>query len=368
MDELTRRLSRRGLIGGTAGLAAAAVVGGAVRSSAAATGARSANGVARAGAPAQGFLLPSERIGVQLYSVRDAVASLGFAKVLQALAEIGFAQVEFAGYTQGSSPEITVKQLRALLDANGLTAIGSHVSPTDDASMKQILDDAQVLGIPQVGISLVVPDAGPTVAGWQALARRYNHFGALAAARGIGFYLHNHFQEWLPTADDPGRRGEDILLAETDPALVAFELDVYWATVGASQSPGAFDPLRDYAIPHRDRYRLLHIKDGRPDTKGAYAEPTDDMVDVGQGVIDFHGFLTALFAGRPGEVDRHVYIWERDNASKHPAGPVAAARASYVFMRYGLRSTTLEASWMPGRQRPSSARKCSAMPAAYATK
>src|SRR5207244_12720233 len=110
------------------------------------------------------------------YSVRDAVSSLGFAKVFQALAQMGYSLVEFAGYTQGSSPEITVPQLRALMNQYGLKGIGSHLSlmPSDDASFQQALNDAQTLGLPQIGVSFVVPQ-NTTVSGWQATAAAANH-------------------------------------------------------------------------------------------------------------------------------------------------------------------------------------------------
>ena len=117
-------LSRRRLLGVGAGAAAALAVG-------------RAAGTANA-APGDGFygsgILPSDRIGLQLYSVRDVLPSIGFARLFEALAEIGFKYVEFAGYTQGTTPEITVKQLRSLMDTYGLKGIGSHVSPSDDAS------------------------------------------------------------------------------------------------------------------------------------------------------------------------------------------------------------------------------------------
>ena len=314
------RLSRRALLGAGAGLAATAALG--------------TRGTSAAEAPAVAApsplcsLLPPERIGLQLYSLRDAVAEQGFAPVLETVARIGFRQVEFAGYTQGTSPEITLQELRGLLDANGLVAAGSHVSPSDDASMQAILDEAEALGIPQVGISLLTPAGAPTVSGWRDAAVQFNHYGELASKRGIGFYLHNHFQEWLPTPDDPGRRGMDVLLAETDPRFVFFEFDIFWAYVGAAQSGGAFDPLGDYAIPQRERFKLFHVKDGRPERA--------EILDVGEGSIDFQTFFTTLFALAPGEVDRHLYLWERDSASDHPRGPLAAARSSFVNMRYGL--------------------------------
>src|SRR3954470_4677191 len=190
--EEQRKLSRRGLIGAAAGLGAAAAL---------TTRTGQALGATAKITPDAG-ILPSDRIGLQLYSVRDSVSSLGFAKVLEALARIGFKYVEFAGYTQGTTPEITPAQLRDLLRANGLSAIGSHVSPSDDASMQQILDDAQAIGIPNVGISFEVP-SGLTTSGWAALADQWNHYGQMAAARKVGFYLHNHFQEWALCPDNP---------------------------------------------------------------------------------------------------------------------------------------------------------------------
>ena len=284
---------------------------------------------AAAAAPAAGCsLLPPERIGLQLYSLRTAIAEQGFAPGLETVAEIGFKQVEFAGYTQGTSPEITLEELRGLLDANGLVAAGSHVSPGDDASMQKILDDAEVLGIPRVGISLLAPSGAPTQSGWQAAAAQYNRYGELAAERGIGFYLHNHFQEWLPVPDAPSKRGMDVLLEETDPRLVSFQFDIFWAYVGAAQSGGGFDPLADYAIPHRRRIEVFHVKDGIPERA--------EISDVGEGEIDFQAFFATLFAQSRGEERKHLYLWERDNAADHPRGPLAAARSSFVNMRHGL--------------------------------
>src|SRR5438105_1101881 len=96
-----RTLTRRGLIGAGAGLTASALLGGSA-SRALGTGARvSGQRTARASgsAPPPG-LLPSDRLGIQLYSVRDQIDSIGFAKVFEVLAKIGYKQVEFAGYTQ----------------------------------------------------------------------------------------------------------------------------------------------------------------------------------------------------------------------------------------------------------------------------
>src|SRR5689334_10395030 len=135
-----RTLTRRGLLGATAGLAATAALARGAGLALATTQAAEVT----AGTP----LLPPDRIGLQLYSVRDEISAVGFARVFKQLAKIGFKVVEFAGYTQGTTPEITPAQLRNLLSTYGLRAVGSHVSPSNDDSMKQILDDAQTIGIP----------------------------------------------------------------------------------------------------------------------------------------------------------------------------------------------------------------------------
>jgi sugar phosphate isomerase/epimerase len=323
-------MSRRGLLGAGAGAAAGLALARGAGAAQAATG----DGFSGSG------ILPSERIGLQLYSVRDRISSIGFAPVLEAVAEIGFKLVEFAGYTQGTGA-ITPAQIRDLLAANGLKAIGSHVSPSDDASMQQVLDDAQTIGIPNVGISFEVP-SGATTADWQALADDWNHYGELAAQRKVGFYVHNHFQEFALCADDPTRRGIDVLLAETDPKLVFFELDLYWAYVGQWQFGQVvpFDPLRDYAIPFRDRFKLFHVKDGKRDASGGYANALDDMCDAGEGEIDFSAFFSALFAQGAKESKRHHYLWERDNASSHPRGSLAAGQISFLTLRYGIKQVS----------------------------
>jgi hypothetical protein len=109
-----RTLSRRGFIGAGAGLAAAAALGTAARPALGTHGSSAAKAP-----PGDPPLLPADRIGIQ--PVRDHVSSIGFAKVFEALAKLGYKQVEFAGYTQGTTSEITTAQIRKLMDANGLT-------------------------------------------------------------------------------------------------------------------------------------------------------------------------------------------------------------------------------------------------------
>lgn len=343
------QISRRGLLGAGAGLASATLL--APAAAAAAThGSKpkpkpKAKPTCKPAAPTGPEpLLPSERIGLQLYSVRDKVAEIGFGRVFERVAAIGYQNVEFNGLTQGSTPEITPKQLRKELDANGLTGIGNlaiatSAPPPSQAQFEQMLDDAQTLGLGQIGVSFVVPPS-QTVSGWKTVAESFNHLGSLAAKRGLGFYVHNHYQEWAPLTDAPSKRGEDILLSETDPRHVFFEMDIYWAFVGRwnAGKPLDFDPLRDYLIPHRARYLMLHVKDGLPDnqTGSNPLAAVDDITDDGEGHIDYVSFFSRLLHESPNQKQERWYIVERDNANSHPRGSLAASQISYLYLRYGI--------------------------------
>ena len=190
-----------------------------------------------------------------------------------------------------------------------------------------MLDDAETLGLRFVGTANA-PSSQNTVAAYQQAAANFNIYGEAAAARGMRFYQHNHDGEFGFALDQPTTRLYDVLLAETDPEFVFLEMDIFWAYVGQYKygrvPPFTFEPL-DYVTAQRHRYPLFHIKDGKsnPASPNGY-----DMVDVGEGDIDFRGFLSAV-----GEKWRHHYIMERDNASQAEGGSFGSAARSYRAMR-----------------------------------
>lgn len=250
-------------------------------------------------------LVPPGKLGIQLYSIRDKVSSLGFRAVFERLADLGYAEVEFAGYTQNQVGPITPAEIRTLLDDNGLVAVGSHRGIRDfAANMEAELDIAETLGMRHVGTANA-PTNDRTVDGYRAAAEQFNGFGEAAAARGLKFYQHNHDGEFGFAEDDPSVRLYDVFLEHTDPASVFLEMDVFWAFVGQHRYPG-FEPV-EYVLAHRDRYPLFHLKDGRtnPDSAGGY-----DMVEFGVGDIDYQAFLGALTGS-----GRQHGIWEQDNAA-----------------------------------------------------
>jgi sugar phosphate isomerase/epimerase len=131
----------------------------------------------------------------------------------------------------------------------------------------------------------------------------------MARDRGIRVGYHNHDFEFA--AIPGGGTGFEILLGETDPALVDFELDIYWAV------KGGHNPL-DLFARYPGRFPLWHVKD-MSDRAGAQR-----MADVGAGEIDFRG----IFAAREQAGLRHFFV-ERDD----PTDSLASIRTSYTNLR-----------------------------------
>ncbi|WP_070010118.1 sugar phosphate isomerase/epimerase family protein, partial [Streptomyces abyssalis] len=282
-------------------------------------------------------VVPKGRLGIQLYTLRDKVQSLGFAAVFEELARYSYEQVEFAGYTQGTG-EISLAALRRLLREHGLRGIGSHVgywsdNPEDytfDTQLEKVLDDAAALGLPHVGTAASPDRYGRTVDGWKRAAEDFNTYGAAARKRGLKFYQHNHQMEFGFAEDRPDVRLYDVLLAETDPDLVYLEMDIYWAYAGQYRfsvrpdgTPAPFEPV-DYVLKQPQRYPLFHVKDGEHDET---AEDGYRMVDVGDGDIDYRRFLTKV--GRTPGGRRHNWLVEHDN----PADSLRTARRSAAHLR-----------------------------------
>ncbi|MFI6348056.1 sugar phosphate isomerase/epimerase family protein [Streptomyces sp. NPDC050560] len=338
--ELAHRLSRRGMLGVAAGAGAAAALGlSAVP--AAAQGRGHGHGHDHGHGHGHGHsspVLTPGHLGVQLYSLRDKVASVGFATVFDELERFGYDQVEYAGYTQGTG-DITLPQLARLAREHGLDGIGSHVNYADDSNpdaysfaqnLEQVLDDAQVLGLEHIGTASNPSRYGTTVDAWKRAAEEFNTYGAAARKRGMKFYQHNHGDEFGFAADQPDVRLYDVLLAETDPDLVYLEMDIYWAYTGQFRfsvtpegKPRPFEPL-DYVLKQPHRYPLFHVKDGVHDDQ---ASDGYDMTNVGDGDIDYKTFISAVNKTRGG---RGSHQWQVEHDQPTDSFEFAQVSADYL--------------------------------------
>jgi sugar phosphate isomerase/epimerase len=253
--------------------------------------------------PSMGALLPVgglERIGLQLYTVRELMRQ-DLARTLERVAKIGYREVEFAGYF-GETPA----RIRGLLDSVGLDAPSTHLSLRDlGPDLARSLDLAERIGHRYLVVPSLDPQDRRTLDDYRRVAAALDRAGEGAQARGLRVAYHNHDFELDPIG---GVRPYDLLLRETDPALVHFEIDVYWMARGRA------DPVA-YFERFPGRFHLCHLKD---------MDRAGDMADVGAGRLDFR----AILRRREQAGLRHWYV-EHD----HPRSPLESVRASHRWLR-----------------------------------
>jgi sugar phosphate isomerase/epimerase len=262
-------------------------------------------GIASRDSAAAGTLLAPRRklkkVGLQLYTVRDLMKA-DLPGTLRKVAQIGYKEVEFAGYF-GRTPA----QIRALLKQNGLTSPSSHIGlDILEKDSVRAFADAKAIGHQWVTMPYIPEERRKTVDDWNKIIDLLNQLGPQAKAAGLRLAYHNHDFEIRPV---DGVRPLDLMLTKTDPSLVDFEMDLYWVVFGGG------DPL-DFFNRYPKRFALVHVKDsaGPPDNK---------MVDVGQGKIDF----PKIFAQSDKAGIKHYFV-EHDQ----PADPIASIRNSYKYL------------------------------------
>ncbi len=241
-----------------------------------------------------------DRIGLQLYTVRDLMKA-DMPGTLARVAAIGYKEVEFAGYF-GRTP----REVHEMLEKYHLSSPSTHLPYESFQNWQKVLDDSNVIGHKWVTLPWIPEEKRRTVADWKAIAAQFNQVGAQAKKSGLRFAYHNHDFELKPI---DGVKPLDILLGETDPKLVDFEMDIYWVIYGGG------DPF-DYFTRFPRRFALAHVKDssGPPDKK---------MVDVGQGKIDFR----SIFAQSAKAGFKHYFV-EHDQ----PADAIATIRNSHNYL------------------------------------
>lgn len=239
-------------------------------------------------------------IGVQLYTLRS-ILPRDFEGTLAALREIGYREVEFAGY-HGRS----VKQVRSALDRAGLSAPASHVpfeALRDEPN--RVLDEAEAVGHKYLVVAWLAEADRQSVPALVRTAAAFNRIGEQVSERGLHFAYHNHDFEFVRVG---GRVPFDLLLDDTVSDLVSFEMDLFWVAKGGA------DPLA-YFEQYPGRFPLVHVKDMAAGQK---------MTEVGKGNIDWG----RIFAKRKLAGIEHYFV-EHDE----PTDPLASVRTSYDYLR-----------------------------------
>lgn len=212
-------------------------------------------------------------IGVQLISVRSAMAK-DPQGTIKKLAQFGYNYIESFDGGKGIYWGMGNKDFKSFLDDLGLNIYSSLVKKLDE--LEQHAKDAADIGIKY----LICPWAGPqkNMDGYKTLADDFNNMGEICKQNGVKFAYHNHGYSFMNL---DGEIPQDYLMDNTDPDLVDFELDFYWA-YSAGQ-----DPVK-YLEKYPNRFVLGHIKD--KDGNVDRFEPNGSTL-IGEGVIDFRKML-----------------------------------------------------------------------------
>jgi sugar phosphate isomerase/epimerase len=255
-----------------------------------------------------------DKIGVQLYSVRDLMQK-DFDGTIAKVAAIGYKEVEFAGYFGR-----TGKQVRAVLDKNGLDGVSTHVQYDElDDKFPSVIATGKDIGLQYIVCPWIPEELRKSPDIWKQAAEKFNHCGEQCKDAGLQFAYHNHWFEFLKTAD--GMLPYDELLQLCDKNLVKMEMDLCWITAAGG------DPVK-YFEKYPGRFPLVHVKDLKtmPKISTGGAQNFGDSVDlteVGSGVIDWK----RIFAHSEQAGIKH-YIVEHD----HPKQPIDSIAASYKYL------------------------------------
>jgi sugar phosphate isomerase/epimerase len=222
------------------------------------------------------------QIGLQLYSLRHLFKKGDVAGTLAMVENWGLTNVELAG-TYGMS----AAEYAALLKKTGLRAVSTHADFNRlSTGIDGVIADAQTFGVEYLGCAWIPHSAGFTAADAAQAAKVFNEAGKRAKAANLRFFYHIHGYEFQP---GPDGTLFDTLAKQTDPALVAFEMDVFWAVRGGAVPVDLF-------AKYPDRFPLTHLKDMKKGT--AVGDPTgqapdESNVPLGEGMIDWPPLVRA---------------------------------------------------------------------------
>lgn len=204
-------------------------------------------------------------VALQLWSVKDAMMTLGVEETLKKVSELGFDGVEFAGFF-----DVPAEEMKAMLDRCHLKVAGSHTQFDD---LVNHIDDVIAYNRTIGNSRIVCP--------WYDL-KDEESLNALAAglkaaepklkAAGMTLYYHNHNHEFFKIG---GEFALDRLFASFGKDLLKPEIDTYWV-FNAGVNPV------DYCRKYQGRCDLIHLKDG---TKSASTPVGEGEVDI-QAVLD----------------------------------------------------------------------------------
>ena len=255
--------------------------------------------------------MPISVVGYSLrfHTLTEAQVLASYAK----LQKMGFDGVEGVSFRGWSEDEWFDK-----LNEYGLKTISIRADFDNlDATFKRAEKfGVKVFGGPQIGNNTM-----RSVDGFKAHAAELNKIAAPLKGTGYKIQYHNHAQEFRNFPEIGYKTGMQILIEETDPEVVAFEIDTHWVTAGGA------DPV-EWVNKVAGRIPVIHFKDYGINYKEAnvglgYVSKT--FAEIGNGNINWPPIVEA--AKKAGV---EWYSIEQDEC---PGDPYDSIKMSIDFMR-----------------------------------
>ncbi|MBC3539073.1 sugar phosphate isomerase/epimerase family protein [Rufibacter sediminis] len=251
-------------------------------------------------------------IGIQLYTLREVLPQ-DVKGVIGKVAQAGYNDVETYGYSVdkgywGLEPTAFKELLTAnnLLSTSGHYEFGQYMKDGNTDIVKRYIEAGNIVGHKYITVPYLGEELRNSADAYKNIADKVNKAAELCKAAGLKLAYHNHDFEFKQYGDTTGY---DILLKETDPALVSFEADLFWMEKAGRKPVDLFSQ-------HKGRFVMWHVKDmdkAKPDLN----------TEVGNGTIDYK----AIFAqAKASGVDRIFVEQENFAAGMDPFQSIKQSR------------------------------------------
>jgi sugar phosphate isomerase/epimerase len=250
--------------------------------------------------------------GLQLYTLRDVIPQ-DPKGILKQVADMGYKQIESYEHDKlGFYWGMKNTEFKKYMDDLGMKIVSTHCNINNDFERKA--EEAAEIGMKYLICPGLGNEGGMNKDEYLKTAALFNQKGQVCKSKGIRFAYHNHDQTFKTR--ESGFNAQELLLQNTDPALVDYEMDIYWVVTGGQ------DPIT-WLKKYPNRFKLVHVKDRKKDAPLTEREAS---VNVGEGSIDFKSVLKVAK-----ETGVEYYIVEQEKYEN--STPLLAAKADADYLK-----------------------------------
>jgi len=240
------------------------------------------------------YIMANTVIGAQLFTLREFTKTPeDIANTLKRVKKIGYDAVQVSGMGP-----IDPQELKEIIDREELTICATHIGMNELRNdLDGVIKKHKLWGCKYVGLGSMPAEYRTDREGYVKFAKEISEIAKRLKESGLQFIYHNHKFEFEKF---DGTLGLDILLSESDPEFVDFEIDTFWVQAGGGD-PAAW--IRKV----KNRMKVVHLKDM------AIKEDKQIMAEVGEGNLNWPSILQACK-----DIGVEWYVIEQDICQRDP--------------------------------------------------